>query len=176
MATCCSGLALVRCSLVSTASKILKTLVPRPLMVVFPVPSAQMTMFFGTSVGEREPGSQIEQRLIEEELVEHRSDRQLAEWHRHDRLPMARALAHAMSYIVVRRHGQSTGGETRQAARREGEDFGGGVNRWLIRFDVRADKDHYVRARWDANARTRYLLRPDVTWPLSVDRRVCPSV
>src|SRR3954466_12067655 len=108
MATCCSGLALVRCSLVSTASKILKTLVPRPLMVVFPVPSAQMTMFFGTSVGEREPGSQIERRFIEEELVERRGDRQLAASAHTWPPPMARALAHAMSYIVVRRHGQST--------------------------------------------------------------------
>lgn len=50
------------------------------------------------------------------------------------------------------------------------------MNRWLIRFDVRAAKEQYASRRWDANARARYLLRPDIEWPLSVDRRVWPSV
>src|SRR3954449_880525 len=112
MATCCSGLALVRCSLVSTASKILKTLVPRPLMVVFPVPSAQMTMFFGTSVGEREPGSQIERRFIEEELVERRGDRQLAaSAHTWPPPDGARVCPCHVLYCSTG-HGQSTDGAT----------------------------------------------------------------
>jgi hypothetical protein len=50
------------------------------------------------------------------------------------------------------------------------------VNRWLIQFDVRAAKEQYVSHRWDAKARARYLLRPDIEWPLSVDGRVWPSV
>jgi hypothetical protein len=50
------------------------------------------------------------------------------------------------------------------------------VNRWLKRFDVRVAKEQYVSRRWDKNARAQYLLRPDIEWPLSVDRRVWPSV
>jgi len=50
------------------------------------------------------------------------------------------------------------------------------VNRWLLRFDVRAAKEQYVGRQWDAKARAGYLLRPDIEWPLSVDRRVWPSV
>jgi hypothetical protein len=50
------------------------------------------------------------------------------------------------------------------------------VNRRLIRFDVRAAKEQYVSQRWDAKARAGYLLRQDIEWPLSVDRRVWPSV
>ena len=50
------------------------------------------------------------------------------------------------------------------------------MNKWLIRFDVRAAKQQYVSRRWDAKARAGYLLRPDTEWPLSVDRRAWPSV
>ena len=50
------------------------------------------------------------------------------------------------------------------------------MNRWLIRFDVRVAKEQYVSRHWNKNARAQYLLRPDVEWPLSVDRRVWPSV
>lgn len=50
------------------------------------------------------------------------------------------------------------------------------MNRWLLAFDVRQQMEHYVSRRWDAAARTRYLLRPDIRWPLSVDPRVWPSV
>lgn len=50
------------------------------------------------------------------------------------------------------------------------------MNRWLIRFDVRAAKEQYVSRRWDRDARKRYLLRPDIEWPLSVDPLVWPSV
>ena len=50
------------------------------------------------------------------------------------------------------------------------------VNRWLIRFDVRTAKDHYVSRRWDKNSRAEYLLSPDIEWPLSIDHQVWPSV
>src|SRR4051812_24034476 len=120
MATCCSGLALVRCSLVSTASKILKTLVPRPLMVVFPVPSAQMMMFFGTSVGERGQGIQIEQYFTEEEFLEHRGDRQLAAsaptWPRPDgaRACPCHVLYCSASARAIDRRSDTSGGEARE--------------------------------------------------------------
>jgi hypothetical protein len=50
------------------------------------------------------------------------------------------------------------------------------LNRWLLGFDVRVAKEPYVSRRWDRNARAQYLLRPDIEWPLSVDRSVWPSV
>lgn len=48
--------------------------------------------------------------------------------------------------------------------------------RRLIGFDVRQPKAHYLTGQWDEIARTRYLLRPTVPWPLSVDFRIWPSV
>src|SRR3954465_11188586 len=70
MAACCASGDLDRCSEVSTASKSLKTFVPRPFMVVLPVPSAQTTMFLGMSIGIGKQRAQIEQRLGQKELVQ----------------------------------------------------------------------------------------------------------
>ena len=50
------------------------------------------------------------------------------------------------------------------------------MNRWLIRFDVRAAKQQYLDSRWDRDARKQFLLLPDIEWPLSVDSMVWPSV
>jgi hypothetical protein len=50
------------------------------------------------------------------------------------------------------------------------------LNRWLLNFDVRVAKEQYVSRRWDRDSRTEFLLRPDIEWPLSVDRSVWPSV
>lgn len=50
------------------------------------------------------------------------------------------------------------------------------MNQRLVRFDVRLDKDDYVDAFWDREHRNRFLLRPDIEWPLSVDPLVWPSV
>lgn len=48
--------------------------------------------------------------------------------------------------------------------------------KWLIKFDVRVAKDQYVARRWHRESRAQFLLRPDIEWPLSVDRLVWPSV
>src|SRR5262249_44550369 len=50
------------------------------------------------------------------------------------------------------------------------------LNRWLIGFDVRLAKEQYVSEHWGTTSRAEYLLRPDIEWPLSVSRRVWPSV
>jgi hypothetical protein len=50
------------------------------------------------------------------------------------------------------------------------------LNRWLIEFDVRMAEEQYVTRHWLKDARAEYLLRPDITWPLSVDTLVWPSV
>jgi hypothetical protein len=50
------------------------------------------------------------------------------------------------------------------------------VNRWLLKFDVRVARDQYVNEHWEESARRKYLLRPDIAWPLSVDTWVWPSV
>lgn len=50
------------------------------------------------------------------------------------------------------------------------------MNRWVVGFDVRQSRERYVSHRWADAARARYLLRPDIDWPLSVDPRVWPSV
>src|SRR3954447_23538291 len=70
MAACCASGDVDRCSDVSTASKSLKTFVPRPLMVVLPVPSAQTTMFLGMSIGIGKQRTKIEQRLGEKEFIQ----------------------------------------------------------------------------------------------------------
>ena len=46
----------------------------------------------------------------------------------------------------------------------------------LVRFDVRLDKNDYVTTFWDGDHRNRFLLKPGVEWPLSVDPLVWPSV
>lgn len=46
----------------------------------------------------------------------------------------------------------------------------------LFRFDIRLYKDDYVDTFWSAEHRNRYLLRPEVEWPLSIDPLVWPSV
>ena len=48
--------------------------------------------------------------------------------------------------------------------------------RWIVEFDVRMAKEHYVVRRWSEDSRHQFLLRPDVEWPLSIDRSVWPSV
>ena len=50
------------------------------------------------------------------------------------------------------------------------------MNRWLLQFDVRIAKEEYVSQRWDKDSGAEYLLRPDIEWPLSIDRSVWPSV
>jgi hypothetical protein len=50
------------------------------------------------------------------------------------------------------------------------------LNRWLIQFDVRMAEEQYVTRHWLRDARAEYLLRPDISWPLSVDPLVWPSV
>src|SRR3954466_6538501 len=70
MAACCASGDLPRCSEVSTASKSLKTFVPRPFTVVLPVPSAHTTMFLGMSIGIGKQRAQIEQRLGQKEVVQ----------------------------------------------------------------------------------------------------------
>lgn len=50
------------------------------------------------------------------------------------------------------------------------------MNHRIVRFDIRLEKVDYVAAFWDTAHRDRFLLRPDVDWPLSVDPLVWPSV
>ena len=50
------------------------------------------------------------------------------------------------------------------------------MNQRLMRFDVRLPKDEYVGTLWDEEHRNRFLLRPEIEWPLSVDPMVWPSV
>lgn len=50
------------------------------------------------------------------------------------------------------------------------------MNQRLISFDVRLNKNDYVRTFWDDDHRKRFLLRSDIEWPLSVDPLVWPSV
>lgn len=50
------------------------------------------------------------------------------------------------------------------------------MNERLIRFDVRLRKDDYVEAFWDEEHRNRFLLKPGIEWPLSIDPLVWPSV
>jgi len=50
------------------------------------------------------------------------------------------------------------------------------MNQRLTRFDVRLNKDDYVSKFWDQEHRNRFLLKPDLAWPLSVDPLVWPSV
>jgi hypothetical protein len=50
------------------------------------------------------------------------------------------------------------------------------LNRWLLEFDVRAAREQYLERSWLSGARARYLLRPEIEWPLSVDALVWPSV
>ena len=50
------------------------------------------------------------------------------------------------------------------------------MNQRLVRFDVRLEKGEYVDEFWDREHRNRFLLTPDVDWPLSVDPLVWPSV
>ena len=50
------------------------------------------------------------------------------------------------------------------------------MNHKLIRFDVRLERAKYVDEFWNAEHRSRFLLKEDVAWPLSVDPLVWPSV
>ena len=50
------------------------------------------------------------------------------------------------------------------------------MNRWLLNFDVRVSKEQYVAMDWPKELRVEFLLRPEIIWTLSVDKRVWPSV
>lgn len=45
----------------------------------------------------------------------------------------------------------------------------------LLGFDIRLTPKVYVNQLWDHERRTRYLLRPEIKWPLSVDQMAWPS-
>jgi hypothetical protein len=45
-----------------------------------------------------------------------------------------------------------------------------------MHFDVRVHKDDYVGTFWDEEHRSRFLLQPEIEWPLSIDPSVWPSV
>jgi hypothetical protein len=42
------------------------------------------------------------------------------------------------------------------------------MNKKLINFDVRLNKKDYVSSFWNKEHRKRFLLRPEVEWPLSI--------
>ena len=72
---------------------------------------------------------------------------------------------------------QNAGSTQRNRRRRDGlcREAGCALNRWLLGFDVRLAADQYAGQRWDRDSRAQFLLRPDLAWPLSVDRSVWPS-
>jgi hypothetical protein len=43
-------------------------------------------------------------------------------------------------------------------------------------FDMRLGRDKYVSSQWSQERRQRYLLNPEVFWPLSVDQTVWPTI
>lgn len=49
------------------------------------------------------------------------------------------------------------------------------TNRYFLGFDLRACAKDYVAKEWRPERRSRYLLKRDVEWPLSVDTAVWPS-
>ncbi|KJR41472.1 hypothetical protein MCHI_002622, partial [Candidatus Magnetoovum chiemensis] len=46
----------------------------------------------------------------------------------------------------------------------------------LLGFDIRLNPKYYMTQLWDYERRVRHLLNPDITWPLSVDKIVWPSL
>jgi hypothetical protein len=50
------------------------------------------------------------------------------------------------------------------------------MNKKLMRFDVRLPKEDYASEFWDKEYRDRFLLEPDIEWPISVDPLVWPSI
>lgn len=50
------------------------------------------------------------------------------------------------------------------------------MNKKLMRFDVRLPKEDYASEFWDKEHRDRFLLGPDIEWPISVDPLVWPSI
>ena len=46
----------------------------------------------------------------------------------------------------------------------------------LMRFDVRLPKEDYASEFWNREHRNRFLLAPEIDWPLSVDPLVWPSI
>ena len=46
----------------------------------------------------------------------------------------------------------------------------------LLGFDLRLHVKQFGAATWDEEGRRTYLLRPEIEWPMSVDRRVWPSI
>jgi hypothetical protein len=50
------------------------------------------------------------------------------------------------------------------------------MNQELLGFDIRQCPGTYLQTAWNQETRRAFLLRPEVTWPLSVDTEVWPSV
>ena len=46
----------------------------------------------------------------------------------------------------------------------------------LLGFDIRLHVKQFGAAEWDEERRRTYLLRPEIEWPMSVDRGVWPSI
>ena len=49
-------------------------------------------------------------------------------------------------------------------------------NHEVVGFDIRLCAEDYVDKRWDKKNRDLLLLKPEITWPLSVDEWIWPSV
>jgi hypothetical protein len=50
------------------------------------------------------------------------------------------------------------------------------MNSRILGFDNRLMPDDFVPFEWGAERRERYLLRPDIAWPKSVDTMIWPSL
>src|SRR6266511_2677573 len=46
----------------------------------------------------------------------------------------------------------------------------------LLGFDIKLDGKEFGAAQWNEQRRRMYLLRPEIEWPMSVDRTVWPSI
>jgi hypothetical protein len=50
------------------------------------------------------------------------------------------------------------------------------ISQILLGFDLLRDPERSAWPKWDYQTRERYLLRPEIEWPISVDRLICPSI
>ncbi len=50
------------------------------------------------------------------------------------------------------------------------------MNALLLGFDVLGKPEQMGRRVWDNGDREKYLLRPEIKFPVSVDRAICPSI
>jgi hypothetical protein len=46
----------------------------------------------------------------------------------------------------------------------------------IVGYDMRLRAEDYAAARWPADVRERFLLRPEIPWPLAIDTMVWPSL